>query len=343
MRNRMKTDNLSGRRKPVATLLALALSASLATYGCTTNRMPGEGEPARSPNVGGAPTAIPGSSGGTTRTDGSGFTAVRYDAPRPMYSSSGVRLTADQAAAIMAQHQPARATYLGPSNPGPTPNNGVTAPTGQFSWPALQTNPQVTVNSSISSPATPAIISGSGDGAGAAGVVASSGAAGSDSAAFLSSATAASSADASAAIFSNNATTVTPASAALPVSAGAFAAGPSVTASSAASPTVASASGGTLTPTISSGAVTTPTASLNPGISAVQSNARLGTSTPPTTGSGTTIGTTNTTTTSAAATTRASALRSTGTGAGSVRVLNSNGRVTVTNVTSGTTNGANAQ
>lgn len=285
MRNPQDKRNLNERRGVAGTVLALTLSASLAAFGCTTNRTPGDGEPTRtSPAV--APAALPGSSGGTS--DGTQI--------QPMFSSSGTQLTPDQAAALMAQHQTPRVRVLGSVDPGPSPTGNNPAPNGQFSWPALQTNPQVTVNSSISSAATPAVISGAGEGVGGsdAGVTAAGNALASAATNFGSATTVTSSATAasptSAAVFSNTASAATPTTAALPASAGAFAAGPS-TVNGTVSP-IASQSGTALSPTVSSGAATTPTASLNSA--AIQPDARLGTPTgsSTTTRTGTTPGTT---------------------------------------------------
>lgn len=118
----------------------IALAALLSTAACTTNMNPGSGEPTRSgPAVGPtSPSSTPGTSGGNV----------------PMISS----FAAADPAAIMANRAEYRTKYLGVADPAPS---GVVVPTdantGQYQNPAIRANPQLTVNSSVSSPATPAI------------------------------------------------------------------------------------------------------------------------------------------------------------------------------------------
>src|SRR5512132_2348125 len=82
---------------------ALTLAVALAA-GCTTNRMPGNGQPATSPGIGTAGTAsTPGSSSGTSGT---------VPSNPPMISSSA------DAAATMAAIQPHVGRVLGPADPG---------------------------------------------------------------------------------------------------------------------------------------------------------------------------------------------------------------------------------
>lgn len=129
----------------------IALAALLSTAACTTNMNPGSGEPTRSgPAVGPtSPSSTPGTSGGNV----------------PMISS----FAATDPAAIMANRAEYRTKYLGPADPAPS---GVVVPTdantGQYQNPAVRVNPQLTVNSSVSSPAIP--FTGVGDEA--AGVIA---------------------------------------------------------------------------------------------------------------------------------------------------------------------------
>jgi len=170
MRKVLKSRNLNA-------LLALSLTASIAAFGCTTNRMPGEGEPTRSP------ASSPASTGGTS-------SGTVSQVPPPMISSSTtvdpipgltarpanrLGLTADEAAAIMARHQTnGGGKFLGYANPAMSGRGYYSdlRPSGQFSNPAM-VNPQLTINSSISSPGGyPAITSGAGEPVATAGVTA---------------------------------------------------------------------------------------------------------------------------------------------------------------------------
>ena len=123
-------------------IAVLTLAATLASAACTTNQNRGTGEPGTTgPSVGPvAPAATPGSSG----------TSV----PNTMVSSS------TEAVAIMKEHEAYRGRYLGPADPGNGAALGasVANPTGQLA-PAIA-NPQRTVNSSISSRPTAAIVGG---------------------------------------------------------------------------------------------------------------------------------------------------------------------------------------
>ena len=74
----------------------------------------------------------------------------------------GLRLTADEAAAIMAGRQPVRGRYLGPANPGGGRAYASDTVNPGFVNPALVTNPQLSINSSISSPSVAALNSGTG-------------------------------------------------------------------------------------------------------------------------------------------------------------------------------------
>src|SRR5437870_8081965 len=130
-------------------VLAIPLVISLAMLGCTMNRTPGNGQPVIStPYM--SPASTPGSSSGNV----------------PMTSSyistnSNARLAADEAAALMREHQAYRGRFLGYLNPTPMVQQVVPdMQTGQVIPPALYANPQVTVNSSISSQPTPVIGNG---------------------------------------------------------------------------------------------------------------------------------------------------------------------------------------
>lgn len=168
MSKTLKTDNLKSR-PVVRTLVAVSLSISLAAFGCTTDRTLGNGDPVVTPGVRTSPTGNTSSGSETTPT-----------VPGPMFSSSidnGQALPAvrprasraDQAAAVIAGQTP-RVRYLGVAMPGQSGrgyySDGIT---GGFQNPALRTNPQVTVNSTISSGPTPVIASGAGGGGSDAG------------------------------------------------------------------------------------------------------------------------------------------------------------------------------
>jgi hypothetical protein len=153
MRNAI-TMNASRRWRAPSTLAALSLAAFLAA-GCTTNKVPGNGQPSSSPEIGSAGTAAtPGSSSGTSGTP-------TTPANPPMISTS-----ANAGAAATPDIEPHTARVLGPANPGPETGPAeqqAQQATGPYQNSAALANPQRTVNSSISSPATPAIVSGVGD------------------------------------------------------------------------------------------------------------------------------------------------------------------------------------
>ncbi|HXA17223.1 MAG TPA: hypothetical protein VN380_09540 [Thermoanaerobaculia bacterium] len=220
-----KTESLRGG------LTAAVVACSLAIFGCSTNRTPGDGQPSMTPSMN--PAATPGSSSGTTNPP----------MASAMDSSTSVQ-RANDAAAIVAAHQ--RERFLGYINPtGPQPNPPGQMPvTGQVVPPSMYTNPEVTVNASISSEPTPVITSGA-DGS-------------DDEAAFLAAVSAASAPTTGA----TNSATATPATAALSAMPGQFTAGPSTTSATAA--TTAAANTATPTPTLSSAATPSPTRAANP-------------------------------------------------------------------------------
>ena len=162
MRKTLKKSNLNER-----TALALSLVVLLAAFGCTTNRNPGSGEPY---------IGTPG-----LRPTGTVSFLKAPDLPPPMTSSytgsealpvvkarsSNLPLTADQAAAVLRQQTP-RVRVLGQSSPGVTGgyySDGLVTGLPQNS--AAVTNPQSTINSSLTSrqPAQ-AVTSGVGGGGG---------------------------------------------------------------------------------------------------------------------------------------------------------------------------------
>lgn len=132
-------------------LLAVSLAASLAAFGCTTNQNLGSGTPGRSGSeLRTAPTS--GVTIGQERPVPPPMTSSYTGADARPRAASRTGSRADQAAAILAAHQAARGRYLGTVNPAPATRAYATgvAPAG-FVNPALLTNPQLTVNSSISS------------------------------------------------------------------------------------------------------------------------------------------------------------------------------------------------
>lgn len=170
MSKALKNSNLSGGSGTRA-LLVISLSAALAAFGCTTDRNIGNGTPLTTPGMRVSPTsgsASPGSETAPTTPPSMTSSSSLSAQPLPVVQRRSVRVSPAEAAAIMAQHQP-RVTYLGPAdpglglNPGSSTANG-TYVTGAYQNPALRTNPQLTINSSISSPSTAAIISGAGEG-----------------------------------------------------------------------------------------------------------------------------------------------------------------------------------
>ena len=324
MRKALSNRHLDQR--PIArTLVALSLSASLAAFGCTTNRMPGNGEPSTGgPGVGpGTPTSgTSGSSSGSNPTPGPMTSSYNEALPRVTPRSVTAYTTADRAAAIMAQHQARTPKVLGVSSPSngqrPYQSDGRT---GQFSWPAYQLNPQVTVNSSATSGPTPVVTSGVGDGGAA--ILGGAVIAGTDGAVIASASNAGTNTAAAAPVFAPSTTGLTPTTAALPFGPGSFAAGAGSvgTAGAGAGTTVTAASGTTAAATTVANPTTTTAAS-----SAVPTTTAAATSSP-TMASASGQGTAR-----ALSLNRSAAHSTTTTSSGLVRVLNSNGRVVVTNI-----------
>ncbi len=172
---------LAGQRTS-RSLLAITLAASLAAFGCTTNQTLGNGTPTRSgPEIRRAPTSGV-TTGGETSTPPpmtSSYTRSEALPPvTPKNTTRSIRRSPDEAAAIMAQHAPARGRYLGVVAPGEPGRGYVSANlhTGHFQNPALAVNPQLTVNSSISSEPVPVITSGAEGGVDAGGFLTDAGA-----------------------------------------------------------------------------------------------------------------------------------------------------------------------
>jgi hypothetical protein len=186
-----------------------------------------------------------------------------------------------EALAITAANQGYEGRVLGYiEGIGSSPSGNYTPPTGQLIPPSLYANPEVTVNSSISSPATSVITSGAGEGVFVGGVTAAATA--TPTAAALTAAATTSGTVAAAPVFTTAATVATPTNTANILTPGQFAAGPGVT-----TPTTIVSSGplpvtqgtvlangntGTLTPTISSGAVPSPLVASNPPVTLATTN-----------------------------------------------------------------------
>jgi hypothetical protein len=224
-----KTDRLRGG------LTAAVFACSLAVFGCSTNRTPGDGQPSMTPLMN--PAATPGSSWGTTNPPMASAMDVSNNVQR-----------ANDAAAIVAAHQRERFLgYINPVGPQPTPPDQMPV-TGQVIPPSQYANPESTVNSSISSEPTPVISSG-GAGSGAATFAAAPATVSAPATGVTSSATA------------------TPTTAALSATPGQFAAGASTTSTTAAATTVANTAA--LTPTLSSAATPSPTRAANPPLASI--------------------------------------------------------------------------
>src|SRR5689334_10618751 len=147
MTKSLNPSNLT-ERSAIRTLLVVSLCATMAAFGCTTDRNLGNGDPVSTPGVRSTPT------GGTSA--GSESEPV----PPPMMSSFSngsvpvrsltavqpriARLSADQAAAIMAQQQQPRVRVLGPASPN---NGGRPYVSDRVMYSAQQINSGYTVNS----------------------------------------------------------------------------------------------------------------------------------------------------------------------------------------------------
>jgi hypothetical protein len=138
-------------------LLAMSLAVALAAFGCTTDRTLGNGRPTDGSDVRTTPTggAITGSE--TAQPLPPSMTSS-YSRPEalPRVTRSIQRLSPDEAALIMAQQRP-KYRVLGPVSPALSGNLYYSANlvTGQWQNPAMRTNPELTINSSLtSSPST---------------------------------------------------------------------------------------------------------------------------------------------------------------------------------------------
>lgn len=302
------TQHLQGGLRGFA---AAAAIASLAAFGCSTNRTPGDGQPGMTAPA--TPSSVPGTSSGTPNP--------------PMASAAGASI---ESATIAA---PPRERFLGTINPaGPQPvMTTPQAPTGQFVPPSAYANPQATVNASISSQPVPVVTGGSTTDAAvfldAVGAGTTTGAATGTTAAAtvapaLSTTSVATATPTTAAITATPTMTntlATPTTAAIAATPGQFAAGPTTT-------SVATGTSTTLlTPTLTSSVTPGPTRAVNPPLGSLVTTPTATTTTPASTSTTTTASSTTTPTTRTAATARVVA---------PIRVItNANGTVTVTNVT----------
>jgi hypothetical protein len=334
----LKNSDLS-ERPAIRTLLAVSLCASIAAFGCTTDRTVGNGDPVVTPGVRTSPTG-----GASTGTE-------TESTPPPMMSSySGAqalpavrprtaRMSREEAALLLTELQP-RVRVLGPVAPG---NGG----RGYSVDPQLIANAQrvgqrSTINSTIYSAPGEAVISGAGeasgggdaattfldtvgvDATGVAGGVTSAGTVAGTSAVAGSTVTnGATAIDAGTTVTSAAGTTIAPTTAATATPTGSAIGVPS-----------ALASVRTLSPTAA--AVVNPPASISgsPALATVSSSRTAGT-----------VARRNTVTAGTAQTATATQSATTSVGvANPVRVVTTNGRVTVTNATAttGTTAGVTA-
>ncbi|HEV7485459.1 MAG TPA: hypothetical protein VGQ65_07220 [Thermoanaerobaculia bacterium] len=286
---------------------AAAAIASLAAFGCSTNRTPGDGQPGMTAPA--TPASTPGTSSGTSNP--------------PMASAAN-----ESPATVAAQP---RERFLGTINPsGPQPvATTPQAPTGQLIPPSAYANPQITVNASISSAPTPVVTGGSPTdeaaflaevGGGATTGTTAAATVGATSAAPTISTTSVAATPTTAAITTTPTmtnTTLTPTTAAIAATPGQFAAGPTTTsAATGASTTI-------LTPTLTSSANPSPTRAANPPLASLRVTPVATPATASSTSATASTPTTSTPTTRTAATARVVA---------PIRVItNANGTVTVTN------------
>ena len=164
MSKSLKSNQLRGA-KSGRVFLAASLALSLAAFGCTTDRTLGDGDPVTTPGVRTTPTG--GAATGTESTPVNppmmSSSSSRFDSALPAVRPR--RVSAEEAALLAAERAP-RVRVLGPAYPGapgrPYASEGLV--TGQWVNPAMQTNPQLTINSSLTSDPTPGIATGGGEG-----------------------------------------------------------------------------------------------------------------------------------------------------------------------------------
>lgn len=155
MRNSLKNQDLHPRPKSRA-LLAVSLCASLAAFACTTDRNVGNGDPVVTPGLRTSP--IGGTSSGTETES----------VPPPMMSSYNAsaamavrpRISREEAALLLTEMQP-RVKLLGTVAPGASTRGGYVS---DMVAQQVQSVPQrLTVNSTIYSGPNAAVISGAGE------------------------------------------------------------------------------------------------------------------------------------------------------------------------------------
>lgn len=163
MINSHAKKNLPGQRA----LLAASLTVALTAFGCTTDRHLGNGDPVVTPGLRTTPTSSP-TTGSETQPSTPMFSSSRF-ADTSIRNGAPAASSPAGAAAIMAEHQPS-VRVLGRAADGATPPAYYSGRqvTGQFQNPAVATNPQSTVNSSISSQPVSVIASGAGGSGGGA-------------------------------------------------------------------------------------------------------------------------------------------------------------------------------
>ncbi len=156
MSKTLKTKDLA-ERPAIRTLLAVSLCASIAAFGCTTDRTVGNGDPVVTPGLRTSPT---GGAPSGTETE---------SVPPPMMSSySGAqalpavrpRISREEAALLLTEMQP-RVKVLGPVSPGP---GGRVYPSDRIALSMQQVEARSTINSTIYSPPAEGILSGAGEG-----------------------------------------------------------------------------------------------------------------------------------------------------------------------------------
>jgi len=244
-------------------IAAASLACTVATFGCSTDRTPGAGAPTRFAPTSGPtmPSATPGSEQNRPLNPPmiSSYTAAPGAAVLQRVDTDAI--------AVAAANRSYRGRYLGVVDPGGVASYAANPQaadfqTGQFINPAQFTNPQITVNRTISSEPNEVVTSGvSGGGAVVSGVAIPSGSATSAITAGLATPTTA-------------ATTLTPTTAANTVAS----ATTSSTVNTAAP--VFNNAGGFVTPTMTSGATMSPAVAANPGIGNVRTTTVATTTTP---------------------------------------------------------------
>lgn len=163
MSKALKASNLT-ERPASRTLLAVSLCATMAAFGCTTDRNLSNGDPVVTPGVRTSPTGNTGAGSETGNMPPPMMSSYSGDALPSVQPRRVARVSAAEAAAILAENQP-RVRYLGVTYAGEAARPYVSdGRTNQFTYPAQQTSPRSTVNSSLTSGPTPVVTSGAGEG-----------------------------------------------------------------------------------------------------------------------------------------------------------------------------------